>query len=162
MSNPQDWKVRLPISTQGASDNLAWQEGRSTVNPKPLDYPPQKGRGPGLAETLRKLQEEGKVALPTATPKIAPAGDQVDLLEAGEKVSDDPAVYYNGTEALDKMVEDFGLANTITWCRMTAYKYSLRMGKKSHNPVEQEAQKIRWYLAAAERLQRTYDNPGSL
>ncbi len=161
--NPEDWKVKLPISTQGASDNLAWREGRSTVNPKPLDWYMRR-LGESDAEYTRRTGKFSRASTVSKTPPIVwpklPLVSDKDIKKMLDEPSEDPTIYYKGTEALDKMVANFGLSATITWCRMTAYKYSLRMGKKAGNSVEQEAAKISWYLEAAERLTKQAHDQG--
>lgn len=81
-----------------------------------------------------------------------------------EEAVEDPVnpSHYGGTEALEAMLDAFGVEKVRDWCTMTAYKYLLRMGKKAGNSVETEAGKSCWYIKTAERLtQQLNDNSGN-
>lgn len=60
--------------------------------------------------------------------------------------------HYNGTEVIDKMVQDYG-ASAVRWfCLLNAVKYRARAGKKPGNAAEQDEAKAAWYEAYAETL----------
>ena len=66
-----------------------------------------------------------------------------------------PAHYMDngyGMEVIDMMVAMFGREKTINYCRLNAFKYRMRAGKKDSNPVEQELAKEQWYIAKAKEL----------
>lgn len=53
-------------------------------------------------------------------------------------------------ETIDMMERVFGTLDTINWCRMTAFKYRMRLGLK--DDIEQDLAKEEWYLKKAEEL----------
>lgn len=56
-----------------------------------------------------------------------------------------PAHYNSGDiSCIDAMIAAFGIEEVIIWCKITAFKYMWRFGKK--DAVEQETGKIKWYL----------------
>jgi pyruvate/2-oxoglutarate dehydrogenase complex dihydrolipoamide acyltransferase (E2) component len=57
-----------------------------------------------------------------------------------------------GVEAIDMMRRVFGDADVSAFCRLNAFKYRLRAGKKHGNSAEQDLAKERWYLAKLKEL----------
>jgi hypothetical protein len=55
-------------------------------------------------------------------------------------------------EVIDQMVLIFGEAAVASHCRITAYKYRMRVGRKAGQPVEQDVAKALWYEAMADYL----------
>ena len=66
-------------------------------------------------------------------------------------------------EVIEMMRRMWGDEAVILWCRMTAYKYRMRMGLKPDNSFEQDLEKEEWYLNKASLLEtmsapRKYEN----
>lgn len=57
-------------------------------------------------------------------------------------------------EVIDMMEKIWGVDATILWCKMTAFKYRMRLGEKPENPIEQDLNKEHWYLNKAEELSK--------
>ena len=56
-----------------------------------------------------------------------------------------PAHYNSGDiSCIDAMIAAFGVEEVRIWCKITAFKYMWRMGKK--DAEEQEVGKTKWYL----------------
>ena len=56
-----------------------------------------------------------------------------------------PAHYNSGDiSCIDAMIAAFGVEEVRIWCKITAFKYVWRMGKK--DAEEQEVGKTKWYL----------------
>ena len=56
-----------------------------------------------------------------------------------------PAHYNSGDiSCIDAMIAAFGVEEVRIWCKITAFKYLWRMGKK--DAEEQEVGKTKWYL----------------
>ena len=55
-------------------------------------------------------------------------------------------------ETIDMMIKLWGIQNTITFCKMNAFKYRMRMGNKPDNSIKQDLQKEQWYLNKANEL----------
>lgn len=56
-----------------------------------------------------------------------------------------PAHYNSGKiSCIDAMISAFGIEEVRIWCKITAFKYMWRFGKK--DAEAQEAGKINWYL----------------
>ncbi|RZJ86865.1 MAG: DUF3310 domain-containing protein, partial [Hymenobacter sp.] len=51
----------------------------------------------------------------------------------------------NGTEVFDQMLLLFGKEAVAAFCRLNAYKYRMRAGKKPGNSIEQDVSKALWY-----------------
>ena len=56
--------------------------------------------------------------------------------------------HYNNydTEVIDMMEKIWGKQQTAVWCKLTAFKYRMRMGTKPDNDINQDLQKESWYL----------------
>ena len=63
--------------------------------------------------------------------------------------------HYQGKEVFNQMVTLFGVEEVKVFCRLNAYKYLSRAGKKEGNPIDQEVKKALWYL-------KEYDNLNSI
>lgn len=72
-----------------------------------------------------------------------------------------PAHYNSGDiSCIDAMIAAFGVEEVRIWCKITAFKYMWRMGKK--DAEEQEVGKAKWYLDAFVMLKDRLDKPKSV
>lgn len=108
------------------------------------DAAKQQGKGRHSAPAAPKKQPAKPV---TVIPDVvieslaAPvAAEPVLLLEAVHS----PA-HYNGTEVYDQMLCLFGKEAVANFCRLNAFKYRMRAGKKHGNSIEQDVSKAIWY-----------------
>lgn len=62
--------------------------------------------------------------------------------------------HYNeyDVEVIDMIERIWGTDDAAKWCKITAYKYRMRLGKKPETPIEQDLAKEEWYLNKAEEL----------
>ncbi len=58
----------------------------------------------------------------------------------------------DGRQTWEHMVDKFGAYETAVFCKLNAYKYSDRIGKKPNEDVKCEKAKIDWYEAKAIEL----------
>ena len=64
-----------------------------------------------------------------------------------------PSHYNNyDVEVVDMMERIWGKEATANWCKMTAFKYRMRMGTKPGSTVHEDLQKEAWYLNKAKEL----------
>ena len=65
-----------------------------------------------------------------------------------------PAHYVqgDGRQTWEHMVDQFGEFETAIFCKLNAYKYTDRMGKKPNEDVDREKKKIQWYEDKAREL----------
>lgn len=64
-----------------------------------------------------------------------------------------PAHYNSGKlECIDVMLDVFGAHDTIAFCKINAFKYLFRAGKKADNSEKQDLEKAAWYLNKAGEL----------
>jgi len=61
-------------------------------------------------------------------------------------------VQNDGRQTWEHMVDEFGAYETAVFCKLNAYKYKDRIGKKPNEDVEREQAKIDWYEAKAVEL----------
>ena len=73
-------------------------------------------------------------------------GSDYDYINPQHYVQDD------GRQTWEHMVDDFGLYETAIFCKINAYKYADRIGKKPNEDIEREQKKIDWYEAKAAEL----------
>lgn len=59
-------------------------------------------------------------------------------------------------ECIDEMIDNYGLYNTIIFCRLNAYKYKYRRGLKQGNDTITEDEKILWYENKEKELLKRY------
>lgn len=72
-----------------------------------------------------------------------------------------PTHYNSGDiSCIDAMIAAFGVEEVRIWCKITAFKYIWRMGKK--DAEEQEVGKTKWYLDAFVTLKDKLDKPQSV
>lgn len=85
-----------------------------------------------------------------------PATDGTHLSTPAEQyyeMVNHPSHYNNyDKEVIDMMVDIWGKENTALWCKLTAFKYRMRMGTKPDNSIEQDLKKEQWYLNKAKEL----------
>ena len=73
-----------------------------------------------------------------------------------EDVVNEPSHYKHGTfEVIDEMVIMFGIEDTITFCRLNAWKYRARAPYKGN--MEQDLAKANRYLEMAAELEAIRD-----
>lgn len=60
-------------------------------------------------------------------------------------------------EAIDIIIDTFGVSDAIIFCKVNAFKYRLRMGLKGN--LQEDFDKEQWYLNKAEELKRLGLNP---
>jgi hypothetical protein len=55
-------------------------------------------------------------------------------------------------ECIDEMITMFGVNAVITFCKLTAYKYTYRAGSKPGEDHDRDIKKATWYLQKADEL----------
>ena len=62
--------------------------------------------------------------------------------------------YYknNSKEVWEMMIDIWGKEAFINHCEMTAFKYRMRLGNKSSQPLERDLEKAKWYEDKAKKL----------
>lgn len=63
--------------------------------------------------------------------------------------------HYNkyDVEVIDMMERIWGTQAVICWCKLTAFKYRMRLGEKPNNSIEQDLQKEKFYLDYVKKLE---------
>lgn len=62
-------------------------------------------------------------------------------------------------ETIDMMIRIWGIQETISFCKLNAFKYRMRMGHK--DDIQQDMEKEQWYLRRAEALRYRQKNIAS-
>jgi len=70
-----------------------------------------------------------------------------------EMVNHPPHYNKYDIEVVEMMRRIWGTEATKLWCKMTAFKYRMRLGEKPENPIEQDLKKEDWYLKKAEEYE---------
>lgn len=67
--------------------------------------------------------------------------------------------HYNkyDVEVVDMMEKIWGKYETAIWCKLTAFKYRMRLGEKPDNPIQQDLNKESWYLQKYNSLKKELD-----
>lgn len=106
-------------------------DGHSTREKKILDNSAQKN------EKIEKLADDVKTEI----------GSSYEMVNHPK--------HYNryDMETIDMMVKLWGIDNTITFCKMNAFKYRMRLGMKPGSTILQDIEKEKWYLNKAEELE---------
>jgi hypothetical protein len=60
----------------------------------------------------------------------------------------------DGLECIEAMLIVFSVDEVIAFCKVNAFKYLWRKGKKEGNSIDQEMAKAKWYLLKARALER--------
>lgn len=68
--------------------------------------------------------------------------------------------HYNkyDVEVVDMMEKIWGKYETAIWCKLTAFKYRMRLGEKPDNPIQQDLNKESWYLQKYNQLKSELEN----
>lgn len=63
--------------------------------------------------------------------------------------------HYNkyDVEVIEMMKRIWGVQAVTTWCKLTAFKYRMRLGEKPNNSIEQDLKKELFYLDYAAKLE---------
>lgn len=66
--------------------------------------------------------------------------------------------HYNkyDVEVLDMIERIWGIKACADWCKITAFKYRMRLGEKPENPIEQDLEKEKFYLEESKRREEKY------
>lgn len=65
----------------------------------------------------------------------------------------------DGRETINLMVEQFGIEEVAIFCKLNAFKYADRKGKKPGEDEEREEAKRFWYEAKAKELYSKINKP---
>lgn len=79
-------------------------------------------------------------------------GNDYDYINPSHYVQED------GRQTWEHMVDEFGEYETAIFCKLNAYKYADRMGKKPNEDIEREKKKIQWYKDKAAELFEIIEN----
>ena len=62
--------------------------------------------------------------------------------------------HYNkyDVEVIEMMRRIWGDEEVAIWCKLTGFKYRMRLGEKPENSIEQDLKKERFYLEYAKKL----------
>ena len=62
--------------------------------------------------------------------------------------------HYKGfsIETIDMMVKIWGAEKVAIHCEITAFKYRMRAGMKTHQPATRDIEKADWYINKAKEL----------
>jgi hypothetical protein len=112
-------------------------EGEKTLLDKQLDQ---------LVEQLKQRLDQYE--------RIHGKPHSVSLKEGNDYDYINPAHYVqeDGRQTWEHMVDEFGEYETAIFCKLNAYKYADRMGKKPNEDVDREKKKIQWYEDKAREL----------
>jgi hypothetical protein len=58
----------------------------------------------------------------------------------------------NGRECIDVMIDTFGKNEVAIFCKLNAFKYMWRAGKKPGSPKQEDLKKAEWYIAKQTEL----------
>lgn len=99
-----------------------------------------------LIDTLQNKFEEYKNLTGKQYPLELKQTNGYDYINPQHYVQDD------GRQTWEHMVDEFGLEETAIFCKLNAYKYSDRRGRKPGEDIEREDKKIKWYTEKAAEL----------
>jgi len=106
-----------------------------------------------IAKTLADYDYFAKSNPSLVYPGIKNLNKPQDTIENKEYDHINPNHYKQGVkETWEQMVDIFGLESFVTYCKLNAYKYMSRLGKKPDQPIERDMQKATWYLKKLEEL----------
>lgn len=67
----------------------------------------------------------------------------------------DRPAHYGGTECIEAMQQAFGKDAVEQWCKITAFKYLWRAGKKPGVKADTDTAKAQWYLNYSRELRNS-------
>lgn len=99
----------------------------------------------GIRQLKQRLEQYEKVHGKPYSTQLK-EGIDYDYINPSHYVQDD------GRQTWERMVDEFGLEETAIFCKLNAYKYQDRFGKKPNEDTEREQKKIDWYEKKAAEL----------
>jgi len=64
----------------------------------------------------------------------------------------------DGRQTWERMLDYWTIKEVALWCKISAFKYQDRMGKKPNEDIKREEKKIEWYLNKAKELEELAKN----
>lgn len=105
-----------------------------------------------LANQLKQRLEQYEKFNGKPHPIQLKEGDGYDYINPSHYVQND------GRQTWEHMVDEFGEYETAVFCKLNAYKYADRIGKKPNEDVGREQKKIEWYENKAAELFEIVEN----
>lgn len=65
-----------------------------------------------------------------------------------------PAHYQSDVEVWEQMIRIWGAEQFIIYCKINAFKYRMRAGKKPGNSIHDDIEKALWYEKKIEELSK--------
>lgn len=65
-----------------------------------------------------------------------------------------PAHYQSDVEVWEQMIRIWGVEQFIIYCKINAFKYRMRAGKKPGNSIHDDIEKALWYEKKIEELSK--------
>lgn len=94
-------------------------------------------------------------------PVLTPISEQ-ELTDTIYEYVNHPTHYNKyDVEVIDMMEKIWGTEQTAIWCKLTAFKYRMRIGLKPDNSVQQDIDKENWYLDKYNQLMDKCNNNNS-
>ena len=106
-------------------------------------------------DQLKELVFNNKYCPPVLTP--------ISEQEVTDTTYVNHPTHYNkyDVEVIDMMEKIWGTEQTAIWCKLTAFKYRMRIGLKPDNSIQQDIVKENWYLDKYNQLMDKYNNINS-
>lgn len=91
-------------------------------------------------------------------PVLTPISEQ-ELTDTTYEYVNHPTHYNKyDVEVIDMMEKIWGTEQTAIWCKLTAFKYRMRIGLKPDNSIQQDIDKESWYLDKYNKLMDKKNN----
>ena len=76
-----------------------------------------------------------------------------EIVESSYEMVNHPPHYNKyDIEVIDMMRKLWGDEAVYSWCKLTAFKYRMRLGEKPNNSIEQDLKKEKFYIEYAKKL----------
>lgn len=106
-----------------------------------------------VTKQLEQLFEQVKQKLVQYEKKVGkPYHIELKQTDGYDYINPQHYVQDDGRQTWEHMVDEFGLEETAIFCKLNAYKYSDRRGRKPGEDIEREDKKIKWYTEKAAEL----------
>ena len=133
------------INNNVDNEEISFAEIEKFVNKVRGNYDKYYGVDNQVGELLLSIPEENMDTLTKCEPKNKPC-NMVENTTTYEEVNHPDHYNVYDVEVVEMMERIFGIEETMSWCKLNAFKYRMRAGEKPTSTVEKDLKKEKWCL----------------
>jgi hypothetical protein len=133
------------INNNVDNEEISFAEIKNFVDKVRGNYDKYYGVDNQVGELLLSIPEENMDTLTKTEPENKPC-NMVENSTTYEEVNHPDHYNVYDVEVVEMMERIFGIEETMSWCKLNAFKYRMRAGEKPTSTVEKDLKKEKWCL----------------